>query len=156
MDRSQALFSNHRFGNTNTPLTLDMPALGFFHEEEQEDIDMGSVYYPASLFYKLYAKKEKLGEGSSGITYKYIRRESKHPFAVKIIRAREDSEIFQQIKEEFIHTRILCHPNIIKAQELYFDKLRGRIYYVMSYFPGESLQSHLERNESNITGIIYY
>ena len=50
------------------PLKLNLPKDNIFFSYKEEDSDMGSVYYPAPLFYKLYRRKEKLGEGSSALT----------------------------------------------------------------------------------------
>lgn len=109
----------------------------FYHFEE-EDTEKGSLYYPASLFYKLYKRKEKLGEGASAIVRKYVKIETGETFAVKIVRNR-DQEIFTQIKSEFKNLRKLDHPNVIKALELYYDDQKGKIFYVMEYQSGEIL-----------------
>lgn len=37
-------------------LSLNLPENKIFFRFEEEDNDKGSVYYPASLFYKLYKK----------------------------------------------------------------------------------------------------
>ena len=36
-----------------------------------------------------------------------------------------------KIKNEFLHHRLLDHPNIVKVFELYIDSLKGTIYSVM-------------------------
>lgn len=65
-------------------LQLDFLDDGKFYEFEEEDKDQGSVYYPAGLFRKLYKRKEKLGEGASAITRRYVKRNSLQDVAVKI------------------------------------------------------------------------
>lgn len=74
-------------------LQLDLPSEGVFYDYHEEDPDEGSTYYPASLFYKLYKKREKLGEGTSGIVRRFEKRCNKQSSAVKITRTR-DEEIF--------------------------------------------------------------
>lgn len=120
-------------------LSLDLPTDGVFYKYSVEDQDMGAVYYPAQLFYKLYERRSKLGEGTFGSTYHFIKRCSREDYAVKIIRATDDSEEFEQIKREFISLKYLRHTNIVTAEELYYDSSRGKIYYVMKYQKGSTL-----------------
>jgi serine/threonine protein kinase len=123
-------------------LELDLPTENVFFHYEEEDKEKGSLYYPASLFYKLYNKKEKLGEGASAIVRKYLKIESGEFFAVKTIRNR-DGEIFSQIKNEFKNLRRLNHPNIIRALELYNDEEKGKIFYLMEFQEGQTLSSKI-------------
>ena len=72
----------------------------FFRCEESNDGDepyFPGIYYINGDFWEKYQKKNKLGEGTSAIVRKCIRREDGMPFAVKIVRTR-DEEITHQVK----------------------------------------------------------
>lgn len=47
--------------------------------------------------------------------------------------------------EEFKHMQQLNHPNIVKVYELYVDELCNKIYTIMDFIKGESMQTQLER-----------
>lgn len=125
-------------------LSLDLPTDKIFYFYNEEDIDKGSVYYPACLFYKLYKKKEKLGEGTAGIARRYEKRTCGESFAVKITRTR-DEEIFSQIKNEFKFMRDVCHKNVIRAFELYYDDIKGKVFYVMEFVEGCNLEEEIQK-----------
>lgn len=125
-------------------LSLDIPSDRIFFFFREEDKDKGSVYYPASLFYKLYQKKEKLGEGAAGLARRYEKRESGISYAVKITRTR-DEEIFSQIKREFGFMRQIKHDNIIRAFELYYDEIKSRVFYVMEFVEGNNLEETIKQ-----------
>lgn len=139
-------------------LTLELPTDRIFYFYKDEDIDQGSVYYPASLFYKLYKRKERLGEGTAGIVRKYVKKSSREKFSVKLTRTRDD-EIFSQLKNEFFNMRELKHDNIIQFHEMYYDEFKGLIYLVMEYFEGEDLGSILSEQgiiEGKKTHVLYF
>lgn len=141
--QSASKLKRNMFLNMNS---LDLPSDNVFYHVQDEDNDKGAIYYPASLFYKLYRRKEILGEGTLGVTRRYIKRTAQQSVAVKIVRAREDSEIFSQMKSEFYRIKALDHPCIIKPLELYFDDSKAKIYYLMELCPGNTLQSIISSN----------
>lgn len=126
-------------------LQLELPTERVFFSYKEPDPDEGSIFYPASLFYKLYCKKEKLGFGASSIVRRFEKRCNKKSAAVKITRTR-DEEIFDQIKREFKNMKDLDHRNVIDFQELYYDSYKGRVYLVMEYFKGEEMEVLVEKN----------
>lgn len=121
-------------------LKLNLPTERIFYFYKEEDKDQGSIYYPASLFYKLYKRKERLGEGTASVVRRYVKKSSGERFSVKITRTRDD-EIFSQIKEEFENMRELKHKNVINYHELYYDEFKGLIYLVMESFEGRELKT---------------
>ena len=125
-------------------LNLEFPDnQGVFYFYKEQDEDEGSVYYPASLFYKLYKKREKLGEGAAGIVRRYEKRSTKASVAVKVTRTRDD-EIFSQIKEEFKKMRQLKHRGVVRYEEMYYDELRGKVFCVMELFEGREMKQVIE------------
>jgi len=46
---------------------------------------------------------------------------------------------FEKIKNEFLHHKLLNHPNIVKVFELYIDSLRGAIYSVMELIKSKEM-----------------
>ena len=51
----------------------------------------------------MFEKKKKLGEGTSGIVRKCIRKEDGKVFAVKIVRTRDDEILFHVSRLFFTH-----------------------------------------------------
>jgi serine/threonine protein kinase len=49
----------------------------------------------------MFEKKQKLGEGTSGIVRKCIRKSDQKAFAVKIVRTRDDEIIFHVSSNNF-------------------------------------------------------
>jgi len=77
-------------------------------DEEEEIVAAGVHYIQNESFWKLYAKKAKIGEGTTGSVYRCIRRKDKQLFAVKVVRTR-DEEITQQV---YLNLLISAHKRI--------------------------------------------
>lgn len=66
----------------------------FFEDKEPEEESYPGINYINGTFWEKFTKKRKLGEGTSGIVRKCIRKEDGKEFAVKIVRTRDDEIIF--------------------------------------------------------------
>lgn len=64
-------------------------------------------------------------------------------FAVKIIR-NKDEEYQQIAMKEFSLLQQLNHPNIVKMNEAYYNKLRETLYFVMDYVEGLTLKNYIK------------
>jgi serine/threonine protein kinase len=116
-----------------------------FYRVETEDPDEGILYQKISgTFRKMYEKKDRLGEGTVGMVYKYTKRATGVDYAVKIMKTR-DEEMIYQIKEEFRFMRELDHENIIKVYELYIDTDHARVYLVMEYMKGIEMFEYIQK-----------
>ena len=78
-------------------------------EDDGEDngLDHGGIEYINGTFWQKYEKKNKLGEGTSGLVRRCKEKSTGKEFAVKIVRTRDEEIIFHvrytlQIVEERI------------------------------------------------------
>ena len=74
----------------------------FFVDMEKEVEDLKNdlqvdgcpnIHFIRGNFYDYYAEGDILGQGTSGVVKKYVRKESEESFAVKIVSYRNDLEM---------------------------------------------------------------
>ncbi len=75
----------------------------YLNDLEQGRESIPGVYYINGTFWDKFSKKQKLGEGTSGVVRKCKRRADRKNFAVKIIKTRDD-EITQQVHQSILNT----------------------------------------------------
>jgi len=81
-------------------------------------------------------------------------------YAVKIMRV-PDIEYFNIAMKEFkLLEAQLDHPNIIKAHDMYYNRIQEKIYMVMDYVEGCNLEEFIAKKntkieEKEIVNIIY-
>ena len=73
--------------------------------------------------YKCFCKKDEL---------------KLQPFAVKITRE-DDEEKKQASRNEFILTKKMNHPNLMKSIEFFQNEFSGEMHTVMEYVEGQEL-----------------
>lgn len=66
----------------------------FFESEEEQEEKYPGIFYLNGTFWEKFDKKKKLGEGTSGVVRRCVRKEDGKEFAVKIVRTRDDEIIF--------------------------------------------------------------
>lgn len=66
----------------------------FYKDPGQDQEQYPGIKYISGTFWQIFEKKKKLGEGTSGIVRKCIRKEDGKVFAVKIVRTRDDEILF--------------------------------------------------------------
>ena len=74
---------------------------------------------------------------------------------VKITRT-SDAEVLQAVKKEYSILKILDHPNIVKAKELFYDPLKSCIYLVQECAKGVNLSEFtIPRNNESTAKRIF-
>lgn len=66
--------------------------------------------------------------------------------AVKIIRTK-DPEVIIAVKNEYMNSVCLNHPNIVKIHDLFIDEFKGKSYFVMEYLNLKSLDYYLKKQK---------
>ena len=116
------------------------------NEEEVEGIE-----HLKEKFWNLYEKKNKLGEGTSGLVRRCIHKATGKEYAVKIVRTRDEEIIFHvavlywQLKNEFRNLKNMHHENVIEVSKLYIDNDAGYVYLVMEFFEGTEMFGYIEK-----------
>jgi hypothetical protein len=129
-------------------LSLDIEEKGFMSIRDQ-CANLPSVHYICGGFWKMFEKKNKLGEGTAGVVRRCVEVSSQKEFAVKIVRTRDEEIVSlvppgHQLIAEFQNLRMLRHPNIIEVYELYIDSDHGYVYLVMEYFKSTEMFAYLQ------------
>jgi hypothetical protein len=76
-----------------------------------------------------------LGEGSTGLVKQCLNKETNKIYAAKIIRT-NDIEVLKAIKNEFHIQKLLTHPNIVKAYEMFYNPITSRVKIMMEMVNG--------------------
>ncbi len=129
-------------------LCLDIEADGFMSIRDQ-CANLPSVHYICGGFWKMFEKKNKLGEGTTGVVRRCVEVSSQKEFAVKIVRTRDEEIVSlvaagNQLIAEFQNLRLLRHPNIIEVYELFIDSEHGYVYLLMEYFRSTEMFAYLQ------------
>ena len=69
-------------------------------------------------------------------------KETKEVVAAKIIRS-DDDEYIMISKREFEVMKSLSYSNIVKVHECIHDQQRGRLYIVMEYINGQTIEDYV-------------
>lgn len=77
---------------------LDLPELNLLGEDDSSPFFLikspeqviQNVHYISGDFWKLFEKKQKLGEGTSAVVRKCVEVSTKKEYAVKIVRTRDE------------------------------------------------------------------
>ena len=73
-----------------------------------------------------------MGEGGFGSVYKCIHRRTGSLYAVKVVKLNAiHSQHLREVHHEIFSLRHLNHPNIIRAEEVFFGS--SVVYMVMEY-----------------------
>jgi serine/threonine protein kinase len=96
-------------------------------------------------FFDLFDVAEKLGEGSQSIVRRCIEIASKKSFAVKLFR-NSDVELISTLKTQYKILKVLSHPNIIEAHNLFVNEQERNCQLVLDYCPYPQLKDFLDRN----------
>lgn len=129
-------------------------SFGGFIYAESERVECEGVHYIDGNFWELFQKKKRLGEGTSGLVRRCIRKSDGKEFAVKIVRTR-DEEISSQLIEEFRNISKLQHKNIVQVFELYIDVHRAKIYSIQELISGGEMFQYIV-NCGSYTGTSFY
>jgi len=86
-----------------------------------------------------------LGEGSTGLVKQCLNKETNKLYAAKIVRA-SDIEVLKAIKNEFHIQKLLSHPNIVKAYEMFYNPITSRVKIVMEMVNGCGLFDPIRTN----------
>ena len=94
-----------------------------------------------------YEPIEKIAEGGMGSVYKYRQRSSGQMVAIKVVPPSMASNpvLLKRFEQEFRASRLLDHPNIVKALE--FGTAGTCPYLVMEFVEGETLGQKLDREK---------
>ena len=74
--------------------------------------------------------------------FRCTHKQSKKNYAVKIIKIKEDSHVFDEID---IMSKVSQHPNIVHLQDLFADE--EKIYIVMEYMRGGELYEKITKQK---------
>ena len=98
-----------------------------------------------------YTILEKLGEGGIGVVYKARDSNLDRLVAIKFLpfSLTADEQILQQFIHEAKTVSILDHPNICPIYEFDSDD-NGRMFMVMPYYDGKTLQDKIVRAHGNV------
>jgi serine/threonine-protein kinase PknK len=95
---------------------------------------------PFELIDKRFCITAQIGQGRMGEVYRVTQNNAEVvPSALKMLR---DSDLTGDFIEEFELLRRLSHPVFVSAQELGYDRSLDRLYMVMEYIEGQSLETH--------------
>ena len=75
-----------------------------YYDDSKDKNEHEGIKYINGIFWDKFEKKKKLGEGTSGVVRKCIRKEDGKVFAVKIVRTRDDEMIFHVRTSPKIHS----------------------------------------------------
>lgn len=90
-------------------------------------------------FEKKYRELKTLGEGCASVVKKCENKGSNEVVATKIIRS-DDDEFILISKREFEVMKNLENDNIVKVHECIHDEQKGRLYIVMEYIHGQTIE----------------
>jgi serine/threonine protein kinase len=85
-----------------------------------------------------------MGEGTTGIVKKCIKKTTREQFAVKIVRSNE-TEVLKSVKNEFNIQKKMDHPNIVQAYEMFFNPIRSTLFLVQEYVECIELVDHITK-----------
>jgi serine/threonine protein kinase len=99
---------------------------------------------PAALLHR-YNVLGAAGQGSMGIVYKALDRETGETVALKILKPEiaSDQAMMERFKNELLFARKITHKNVCRVYE--FNRVGGIAYTSMEFVEGESLRSVLNR-----------
>ncbi len=105
--------------------------------------DFGSAVPPALLH--RYNVLGAAGQGSMGIVYKALDRETGETVALKILKPEiaSDQAMMERFKNELLFARKITHKNVCRVYE--FNRVGGIAYTSMEFVEGDSLRSVLNR-----------
>lgn len=99
-----------------------------------------------------YSIIRKIGSGGMGTVYEANNLRGQR-FAVKLAHDHSNSEMRDRFRREAEVMESLKHPNIVQFQE--YGEMNGRVYIVMEYLSGITLEKLLEaQNRLNLTPAI--
>lgn len=64
--------------------------------------------------------------------------------AVKIVR-NDDEEYLKNAKKEFALLSRLDHPGVVQMHELFLNKQKMTLYFVMDYIEGPTMMEHIQQ-----------
>ncbi len=105
--------------------------------------DFSSAVPPALLH--RYNVLGAAGQGSMGIVYKALDRETGETVALKILKPEiaSDQAMMERFKNELLFARKITHKNVCRVYE--FNRVGGVAYTSMEFVEGDSLRSVLNR-----------
>ena len=91
-------------------------------------------------FYKI---SEKLGQGGMGIVYRAVHPEIHRTVAIKVLRPNfsQNKKFIARFKREAMVMAGLCHPNIVKIENL--GSYKNFYFIIMEYVPGQTVEDIL-------------
>ena len=125
-------------------LELAADLYSYFQNEDAVQGRLDCVYDPPSQFER-YTDVTRLGEGGQAIVYKAFDQELKTWVALKFSKsaALATAAEAQRFRFEAQSMAQLTHPNVARIFDV--KDYKGRPFLCMEFFPGGSLETHLDR-----------